>query len=513
MVTERTGLVFHPSRIEMVEARIVAAMERAGIDDPTAFAETLSADSLALDDLVAGLTIGETYFFREPAVFDFLRSELLPQIIRQRSRDHVLRVWSAGCASGEEAYSLAILLREAGWGEGSMVLGTDISRESLVKARRATYGSWSFRGTGESFVPRYFTAAGREFTLSETIRGGARFDYHNLALDTYPSLVSGIFGMDLILCRNVLIYFDPTAIRRVALRMYEALAEGGVLVTASADPPLNNLAPFTVVRSEAGIVYTRGRAGTMPAPARAAIPSPAWPVASADAPRKPRLKPAGKSANLSESSAVPVPEPVVNPVQQALAGGDHARVLEMVRGRADLEGTVLRVRALANTAGPMAAAGEAGRGMVRYPLSVEIAFLRAVLLAGAGRHAEAGEAARGALYLDRLHPAAHFVLGASLWNCGDLAGARREFGNARDLAAALSAGETIPFTEGETAGRLALGAAAQLAMLAPVASMASMASKAGPAGPARLAPALLAPVAGQASRTPASLAAEGGGRA
>lgn len=469
MVTERTGLVFHPSRLETVEARIVTVMERAGVDDPVAFAEILAADSLALDDLVAGLTIGETYFFREPAVFDLLRSELLPRVMRKRGRDHVLRVWSAGCASGEEAYSLAILLAEEGWGEGTLVLGTDISRESLVKAREASYGAWSFRGIGESFVPRYFSAAGREFALAKPIRERARFEYHNLALDTYPSLTSGIFGMDLILCRNVLIYFGQSAIRLVARRLYESLNEGGVLVTASADPPLQGMAPFKVLRSEAGIVYTKGRAGLarQHEVVKQAGMTTAWPVTDVEVPRKSWRKPASESSIRPESRTVPLLKPGIGSVQQDLGKGNYLGVLEMVRGRTDVEGTVLRVRALANVAGAAAAAEEAGRGMVQHPLSVEIAFLQAVLLAGAGRYAEAVITARSVLYLDRSQPAAHFVLGASLWNCGDLDGARREFRNARDLAATLPAGEIVPFTEGEAAGRLAQGAAAQLAMLAP----------------------------------------------
>jgi len=436
-VTARTGLAFSSSRIEGAEAWITASMERAGIGDPAGLLTRLAGDPAALDDLVDGLTIGETYFYREPEVFVFLRREFLPRMRRERDDRHVLRVWSAGCATGEEAYSLAILLEEEGWGGRSVVIGSDISRAALRKAQRAAYGTWAFRGTDESFVRRHFSREGATLILSDPIRDRVRFEHHNLAADPCPALATGSGGVDLILCRNVLIYFVPAAVERLAGVLHDALNEGGMLVTGSADPPLHRFAALGVVPSDAGIMYTRRRieAARPPDAAAAAAPS-----AARGAPG--RIVPPAAG---SPSAVRPKPASAGEPEDGAAFAA--------------------RVRAVASAEGSAAAVAEAERGSRRYPLSLELSFLRSVLLAGEGRYAEAAAAARGTLRLDSSLAASHFVLASALWNCGDLDGARRAFSAARDLASARPTTEPVPFSERETYGGLATGAAAKLGLL------------------------------------------------
>src|SRR5262245_45732121 len=162
LVGRRTGLAL-TGRRDSAEQGIRRALARARTADLDRYLERLAAEDALLDDLVGELTVGETYFFREPAQFQFLRREALPALKRRAEQGHVVRVWSAGCASGEEAYSLAILLEEAGLGEQVSLLATDISRAALARARQAVYGTWSLRGDGAVWALPYLRREGNQY--------------------------------------------------------------------------------------------------------------------------------------------------------------------------------------------------------------------------------------------------------------------------------------------------------------------------------------------------------------
>ena len=127
LLNARTGLSFRPDDFDRVERGIQAAMQRSGQDDIVEYRRLLERDPDMWDDLIVELTVGETYFFREPLQFVFVQDEVLPELIQRRGPDHTIRAWSAGCASGEEAYSLAILLEEKGLLKRSHILATDVS--------------------------------------------------------------------------------------------------------------------------------------------------------------------------------------------------------------------------------------------------------------------------------------------------------------------------------------------------------------------------------------------------
>ncbi len=197
---------------------------------------------------------GETYFFRDHGQFDLLRLRLLPELIAGHRDDKRLSLWSAACASGEEAYSLAMLvdmLLPAREGWKIDIFGTDIDTLAIEKAKAARYGLWSFRMVPDEIKQRYFheefegrnpqwtknpqsvtgnpqapPGTGHFFVLDERIRSMVQFCTGNLLDDT------GMHDMDLILCRNVFIYFDPVAILTVANKLALALRAGGYLMSA-----------------------------------------------------------------------------------------------------------------------------------------------------------------------------------------------------------------------------------------------------------------------------------------
>ncbi|MGH7804815.1 MAG: CheR family methyltransferase, partial [Candidatus Binatia bacterium] len=206
-IAERTGLTFPAQRSASAETKIRRAMTRRGAVDVGAFHLLLKRDPEVFDELVSELTIGETYFFRETAHFDLVARDVIPEVRARRGTGHVIRCWSAGCSSGEEPYSLAILFREQGLLDRVHLVGTDVSRAALARALCATYRQWSFRGEAASRALRHFTNDGDRHVLRDDVRARVSFEYLNLALDTYPAFGNGIWGMDLVFCRNVLIYF------------------------------------------------------------------------------------------------------------------------------------------------------------------------------------------------------------------------------------------------------------------------------------------------------------------
>jgi chemotaxis protein methyltransferase CheR len=481
------GLSFVPERYDELERRTRRAMAKAGITDVGVYTDGLGSGRISFDDWVAELTVGETYFFREPLHFEFLRTRALPALLALRGASHVFRVWSAGCASGEEAYSLAILFEEQFLSATLHLVATDVSRAALTKARLARYGLWSLRGSSEDWIGRYFQRGqGKQFVLIERIRQQVTFQYLNLALDGYPSFINGVWGNDVILCRNVLIYLDRDTVRAVARRLFDALAEGGWLITGPSDPPLSDYAPFETVVTDAGVFYRRSHG-------QAAIAGAAL-VAFDDGPGT-RSSPAEdettgvrslpvaeRSAGLgsaesdrqwirSRRDSVPATtrEGAADPLalaQAAFAAGRYAHAVELLQTLADHPGAAaLEVRATANLLGAREASRLCTVALLRFPLEAELYVLQASLLLDSRDYPAATQAARRLLYLDRSLVVAHLLLGSILGKSGGHDEAVRAFRNARDLAELALPNDVVPFADGEKAARLADFARAQMQLL------------------------------------------------
>jgi chemotaxis protein methyltransferase CheR len=467
LLNRRTGLWFPPGRRALAETGVTRAITRAA--SPGRYLALLEAGGAAWDALVTEMTVGETYFFREPAQFAFLRREVLPAL-RRRGRAGV-RAWSAGCASGEEAYSLAILFEEEGFGDRSFLLATDLSAAALERARRASYGPWSLRGSGAEIARPYLRPDGERLVVAERLRQRVTFAPLNLAAETYPSADTEAWAMDVVLCRNVLIYFDGDTVRSVARRLFDTLAPGGWLFTGASDPPLAAFAPFESVVTDVGVFYRRGARPALKDGAKEGSPVngaeergavPASPVHGASA-FSPVLQ-GGASSDARAGVSGPVTPP--DPRQEARAAferGDYARAAALA---GDPAGAVLRVRSLANVDAEAAERVCAEAAGTR-PLDVELHYLHAILLLGLGREAEAARAVRRVLYLDRSLAAAHFALGSLLERRGDRSGACRAYRCAHELAAARPPDEPVPLADGEPAGQLATAAAARLETLRP----------------------------------------------
>lgn len=217
------------------------------------YGELLADDSAAgrreRELLTVQFTTGESYFFRDQGQFDLLAATILPELIERRANARRLRIWSAGCAAGEEAYSLAMLVDElaprlAGW--NVLILGSDISTRALEKARRGEYGEWSFRAVDPERKHRYFQRRGDQWQIDPRLRDMVSFRSVDLVRDRFPDAEGGLNEFDLILCRNVFIYLDEHAVTRISAKFGETLADGGILVTGHSELFGHDTAPLRV---------------------------------------------------------------------------------------------------------------------------------------------------------------------------------------------------------------------------------------------------------------------------
>ena len=455
-VQERAGLL-PPTCVPAAEDGINRAMARSGAPDFASYLELITADPAAFDDLLTELTIGETYFFRTHEHFDFLSQQALPELRRLRGPDHTLRVWSAGCASGEEPYSLAVLLMAEGFSDRMQVLATDISRAALARAQVARYGPWSLRGIQAERMRPFLRMEPPRYELAAEVRQRVHFSYLNLALETWPSRSSGIHDLDVIFCRNVLIYFTRPTIEAVARRLHASLADGGFLIMGPSDPSLLGLAPLEPLLTEWGVAYRRPMAPpprVLPPPTHRSYTS--LPVVTpAPLPPPPASPPPVPAAPRAPAAPQEDALPGLAPAREALGRGDWREAAQLAGAQEPSpEAAVIAVRALANV-DPEAAVKACAEAAARHPMAVELRYLESLLLMSVGRLGEAERAARQALYLEPSLAVAHLTLGHVLRRLGDTSGAVRAFRAAEALCAALEPETAVPLAEGERAGRLA----------------------------------------------------------
>ena len=437
LVRERVGLAPPRSAAPGRERALRSAMERAGVTDEAMYLALVTRDQRAFDALISDLTVPETYFFRDPAHYELLRREVLPAL-SARGREHVLEVWSAGCASGEEPYSLAMLLEQELLASRSHVLGTDVSARALARAKKAVYGRWSLRATSERDCERYFEPSGREYRLNERITKRVRFQQHSLTASAYPSPRSRGMGFDLILCRNVLIYFDPAATAHTAQMLASSLSEDGWLMLGPSDPVLALEAWCDTVTTPCGLLYRRRRGGVQRPLARHThlhAPHAAAPRAQAKElalSREPELA----EAPLTTAEAVPTA------TRASAAASDALPLIE-------------QLQVLLREHGPAAAEAGCRDLLSHHALSAPLHLLHASLLLDLDRDAEAEQALRRAQYLDRSLLLAQ-LLGAAL---RERSGARAEAARAYEqlslLAHAQPKAAPVLLGDGMTCGALA----------------------------------------------------------
>lgn len=213
-----------------------------------------------LSDIMDILTTNETYFFREAFQLKAFTDEIMPELIAEKEKrgERSLRIWSAGCSSGEEPYTIAMLLQEMGCCKGWRVeiIGTDISHRVLQQARKAVYGKSAFRATDETYIKRFFQEQDGSFKIADKVKELVTISHLNLFDQNRLALLG---RMDIIFCRNVIIYFDQIAKKKVVEIFHRMLREGGHLLLGHSESLMNISTAFTLRHLKNDMVYQKPR--------------------------------------------------------------------------------------------------------------------------------------------------------------------------------------------------------------------------------------------------------------
>ncbi len=266
LIEERTGLKLDVNRRADIARLVEHLIESEALSSTAELVHRLRSQKVGdalWQDVIHAIVVGETYFFRNEAHFNALRHHVLPALIKERraaGRRH-LRIWSAGCASGEEPYSLAILLHELlddldAW--SITILATDINLEAIKRARLGRYGKSAFRNeTPPEIRVKWFQPKDDRYELLPEIRRMVLFSPLNLAEDDYPSVTNGTMHIDLIVCRNVTIYFNYETLREVIARFERTLNDKGWLVVGHSEPLAINYQGFAPRNFENAVFYQK----------------------------------------------------------------------------------------------------------------------------------------------------------------------------------------------------------------------------------------------------------------
>lgn len=262
------GLKVSEARLSEFEKGIILAAADSGFEEPSEYVRELIRGQPSQNELgflASYLTVGETYFFRDPLSFDVLKTYVLPEFSQGQGK---LKVWSAGCASGEEPYSLAMTMLSA-FGKAAQdqttIIATDVNPRYLNTARAGLYRRWSFRDVPVYIKDTYFSlTADDRYSISNGVKQMVDFSFLNLADDKYPSLVSDIHDLDVIFCRNVLIYFSPERVTQVLSRFHQCLKDGGWLFLAPSEIPHPAPENFKVMNMEGAIVLRKDSSLSQP---------------------------------------------------------------------------------------------------------------------------------------------------------------------------------------------------------------------------------------------------------
>jgi chemotaxis protein methyltransferase CheR len=268
LVNAHAGLHFDDEALVLFDRRLadrLAALQLSGYDEYYKFLRFNVRGQNELDEVLERVTTNETYFFRQEYQLRAFKNEILPRVFESNSTRRRLAVWSAGCSTGEEAYTLAMLIHESGLFEGwdVRVIGSDICRQNVTFARRGIYRGGAFRTTPLEYRRSYFIEAEDGFHVSEKIRKMCYFGQLNL-LDTSKSAIVG--RVDVVVCRNVLIYLDVRSRRKVIDSLYERLIPGGILLLGHSESLLNVTTAFELMHLSEDLVYRKPLSQERPDP-------------------------------------------------------------------------------------------------------------------------------------------------------------------------------------------------------------------------------------------------------
>jgi len=253
-IYDQSGIHFSESNRPILESRLRERLRLAGLEHVSQYLEKINSDQGEMKNFLDSITTNLTRFFRNTAHFDSFIHYVVPDLIehKKRSGQNLIKLWSAGCSTGEEPYSLAMVLSELlPPGLNFEITASDLSLKSLMTASQGFYPEARMAGVPEEYKKKYFVAAGDGYQVVDKIKGKIKFDYHNLKFD------SGLTHLDVIFCRNVLIYFDEAAQKNVVERFYTALNNHSYLYIGHSESLFGMETKFEFLKTDWAVLYTK----------------------------------------------------------------------------------------------------------------------------------------------------------------------------------------------------------------------------------------------------------------
>lgn len=431
LIAERAGIYFEPGKQDLLRTNILQRMEDCGLSSFADYFQLLSspAGTKEFDHLLNLIIIPETYFFRDQAQFKALQHSIIPEVLKNKSDSgSSLRIWSAGCSTGEEPYTIALIVAAgmAGMNYPSVqILATDVSNAALEEARRGVYGARSVRDVPKEYLNLYFTKKKGKYFLDESIKKMVEFSYFNLVTEPYPLLEMS--GWDIIFCRNVTIYFQHESTKKVIHNFYQSLRTGGYLFAGYSESLRYLSDEFTTVQVGGTFVYKKEPRDKRPRKKARRT----WRTG-----RRQRIPSSGRSRRLKA-----LPERKADEIQQICTRAKE--LLEM--GKPEPAGDLLAPHVEKATApenvlllqaeiflnqGNLEKAVELCQRIISCePLSVAGYYLLGVVYRTWEKEREAIKEFRRVLYLKPEHALARFNLGDLYSQVGQLEEARLEYAN------------------------------------------------------------------------------------
>lgn len=475
LIATSLGLHFPPERYSDLRRALIAAARELGLTDVTQYAEWLITSQLPpdqLNTLATHLTVGETYFFRERLTLGAIAEHALSELIRVRRRhDKRLRLWSSACSTGEEPYSLAILLQQIlpDWREWHItILGTDVNEQSLRKARSGIYTRWSFRNCPPGFQEKHFTRlAEDQFEIRHDTRALVQFQHMNLATDSFPSLETDTSAMDVILCRNLLMYFTPTQAKVLVGKLHRALVDEGWLAVSPSECSQELFSQFATVNYPNVILYRKSASAEHAAP-----------LASSDNAQADERDVLASTASMRRLAALNVPtgdtvelralrERASAPspgIEAPLAAANDSEIIDSPD---TAETLAQNTRAAANE-GRLTEARALSERLVRAnKLDPTAHYLHATITQELGDDQAARKSLQRSIFLQPDFALGHFALGTLARRESRHMDAKRHFENALRVLRNQPPEEILPESDGMTASQLADLVAALLTVPTP----------------------------------------------
>ncbi len=251
-IYDESGITFSATNRSILESRLKERLREKKLDSLKAYHDLIIKDREEMKILLDSVTTNLTRFFRNQAHFDAMEKAVIPELLKLRQAERKIRVWSAGCSTGEEPYTIAMLLKEilpSGW--GFEVVASDISLKCLMVGKEGFYADSRIQGIPEPYLAKYLDKKPGGYQIKDSVRETVRFDYHNLKND------SGLRGLDVVFCRNVLIYFDEAAQKATIERFWEAMAPKSFLFIGHSESLFGMNTRFEFVKTDWATFYRK----------------------------------------------------------------------------------------------------------------------------------------------------------------------------------------------------------------------------------------------------------------